>query len=97
MTKSVLCVMLTWDTSLACKCSIKAMELLEVNLKTFWLYDPWDQGNPLWDELGKITGKSLVPSVWIGGKDIGGYDTLTDVTSSGMADLAFRRKLKPML
>ena len=91
MTKSVPCVMLTWDTSPACKCSIKAMGLLEVNLKTVWLDNPWDEGNPLWDDLGKITGKSLVPSVWVGGKYIGGYDALTDVTSSGMAELAFRK------
>ena len=67
------------------------MGLLEVNLKNVWLDDPWDEGNPLWDDLGKITGKSLVPSVWVGGKYIGGYDALTDVTSSGMAELAFRK------
>ena len=64
MTKSAPCVMFTWESSPACKRAIKAMELVGANVKIVRLDDPWDEGNPLRAELGKITGKSSVTSVW---------------------------------
>ena len=51
----------------------------------------------MWADLGKITGKLLVPSFWIGGNYIAGYDAGTGVTTPGMVDLMISGKLKPML
>ena len=47
--------------------------------------------------MGRLTGKSSVPSVWIGGEYVGGCDDGPNDEAPGLVKLAFVGKLKPML
>ena len=42
-------------------------------------------------------GRPTVPSIWIGGEYVGGFDGGTGQDSPGIVDLAFRGTLRPML
>jgi len=96
-TKSAPCVMFTWEASPSCKQALRAMELVGADVKVVRLDDPWDEGNPIRAELGKMTGKSSVPSVWIGGKYVGGYNAGVSEDAPGLVDLAFKGTLRPMI
>ncbi len=49
-------------------------------------YDQDKDGDALSDFLEKETGKSSVPQIWIGGKFIGGNDTITQLDKNGKLD-----------
>ena len=44
-------------------------------------------------ELGRKTGRTSVPSIFIGGEYVGGYDAGVGEDSPGIVDLAFQGKL----
>jgi glutaredoxin 3 len=93
------CVMFIWEASPSCKQAIQAFESMgdNVNLKIVRLDDPWSEGNKMRAELGKMTGKSSVPSVWIGGEYIGGYDAGVSEEAPGLVKMAFQGTLRPKL
>lgn len=92
------CVMFTWEASPSCKQAVKAFESMgDVTVKVVRLDDPWEEGNPIRAELGKMTGKSSVPSVWIAGEYVGGYDSGVSEDAPGLVTMAFRGTLRPKL
>lgn len=95
--KSAPLVLFTWEVSPSCK---KALELLEVagaKPKVIRLDQPWSEGNKKRAALGRLTGKSSVPSVWIGGRYVGGCDDGPSDTAPGLVKLAFSGRLNKML
>ena len=98
------CVMFIWEASPSCKQAIKALNSMsggsdndKVNYKIVRLDDPWSEGNKIRAELGKITGKSSVPSIWIGGDYVGGYDAGVSDDAPGLVQMAFQGTLRPKL
>ena len=61
------------------------------------LDDPWSEGNVKRAALGRLTGKSSVPSIWIGGEYIGGCDDGPSDSSPGLVPMAFRGTLQSKL
>jgi len=87
-------VLFTWEASPACKRAIKLLAEAGVKAKIIRLDDPWSEGNPRRAALGRLTGQSSVPSVWIGGEYVGGCDDGPDpIDAPGLVPLAFRGKL----
>jgi glutaredoxin-related protein len=94
------CVMFIWEASPSCKQAIKAFESMgenAVNVTIVRLDDPWSEGNKLRAELGKMTGKSSVPSIWIGGEYVGGYDAGVSDEAPGLVQMAFQGTLRSRL
>ena len=91
------CVMFTWQNSPSCKQAVIAMETAEAKVKVVRLDDPWDKGNPIRAELGKMVGKSSVPCIFIAGKYVGGFDSGPSEETPGIQKLAFKGTLRPML
>lgn len=91
------CVMFIWEASPFSKKAVEAMEVAGADVKIVRLDDPWDEGNVLRAELGKRTGRTSVPSIWIAGKYVGGFDAGVSEESPGIVNLAFRGTLLPML
>eukprot|EP00555_Chaetoceros_dichaeta_P004736 CAMPEP_0198254328 /NCGR_PEP_ID=MMETSP1447-20131203/4642_1 /TAXON_ID=420782 /ORGANISM="Chaetoceros dichaeta, Strain CCMP1751" /LENGTH=201 /DNA_ID=CAMNT_0043940331 /DNA_START=21 /DNA_END=626 /DNA_ORIENTATION=- len=91
------CVMFTWESSPSCKQALSAMEAAEAKVKIVRLDDPWDEGNPIRAELGKMVGKSSVPCIFIAGKYVGGFDSGPSEEAPGIQKLAFKGTLRPML
>lgn len=89
--------MFTWKSSPACKKAIALLELTGVTAKIVALDEPWDQGNPIRAELGRMTKKSSVPSIWIGGEYVGGCDDGPSDAAPGLVPLAFKGQLIPKL
>mmetsp|Transcript_13966 Transcript_13966/g.16870 ORF Transcript_13966/g.16870 Transcript_13966/m.16870 type:complete len:220 (-) Transcript_13966:463-1122(-) len=90
-------VLFTWEASPACKKALKYLEVAGAEAKIVRLDDPWEEGNPKRAALGRLTGKSSVPSVWINGVYIGGCDDGPTDEAPGLVPLAFQGKLLPML
>jgi len=69
-----------------CPYCVKVKELLQSinvsNMKVIEL-DQSDDGPKLQQVLGTITGQTTVPSVWVGGKFIGGCDDTTKLHKQG--------------
>jgi len=86
-------VLFTWESSPACKKALKYISETGVEAKIIRLDDPWAEGNPRRAALGRLTGKSSVPSIWIGGKYIGGCDDGPSEEAPGLVPLAFRGQL----
>jgi glutaredoxin 3 len=61
------------------------------------LDDPWDEGNKIRAEIGKMVGRTSVPMVFIGGKYVGGFDGGINDDAPGLVALAFRGCLQSML
>ena len=61
------------------------------------LDDPWDKGNVMRAALGRLTGKSSVPSIWVGGEYIGGCDDGPSDEAPGLVPMAFRGTLREKL
>lgn len=92
------CVMFTWDASPSCKKAVDAFGAMgDVDVTIVRLDDPWAEGNPIRAELGKMTGKSSVPSVFIGGQYVGGYDAGVSDDAPGLVTMAFKGTLRPKL
>jgi glutaredoxin-related protein len=94
-------VLFTWESSPSCKQAVAALEKMNkttpVQFTIFRLDDPWSEGNKLRAELGKMTGKSSVPSIWINGQYVGGYDAGVSEEAPGIVTMAFQGTLRPML
>ena len=97
MTNSAPLVVFTWDSSPACKKALKYFEMAGVQPKIVRLDAPWDEGNKMRAVLGRLTGKSSVPSIWIGGQYIGGCDDGPSDDAPGLVPLAFKGVLRPKL
>ena len=97
--KSAPCVMFTWERSPACVQAKKAMKLMGIldQVVEFPLDKPWAEGNPIRAELGKKVGRSSVPSIFIGGKYVGGFDGGVSDDAPGIQAMAFQGKLRPAL
>ena len=95
-------VIFTWEVSPFSK---KALQWLEVAgfsddsalLKNVVLDKPWSEGNPLRAELGRRTGKTSVPSVFINGEYCGGFDDGPSEEAPGLMKLAFSGQLQGKL
>jgi glutaredoxin 3 len=90
-------VFFTWESSPACKKALKLIAESGVSPKVVRLDDPWAEGHPKRAALGRLTGKSSVPSVWIGGEYIGGCDDGPSDAAPGLVPLAFRGTLREKL
>eukprot|EP00980_Cylindrotheca_fusiformis_P020207 scaffold7294_cov93-Cylindrotheca_fusiformis.AAC.6 len=92
------CVMFTWAASPSCKNAINAFDKIgNVDVKIVRLDDPWEKGNPMRAEIGKMVGKSSVPMIFIDGTYVGGYDSGVSDDAPGILDLAFQGTLRPKL
>ena len=90
-------VLFTWEARPACKKAIKYLDIANAQYRIVRLDDPWDEGNKIRAELGKMNGRSSVPQIFIGGKYVGGFDAGVGDAAPGILDLAFRGTLKDML
>ena len=90
-------VLFTWESSPACKKALKLIAETGVSPKIVRLDDPWSEGNVKRAALGRLTGKSSVPSIWIGGEYIGGCDDGPSDAAPGLVPMAFRGTLKEKL
>lgn len=77
-------VLFTWESSPACKKALKLIAETGASPKIVRLDDPWSEGNVKRAALGRLTGKSSVPSIWIGGEYIGGCDDGPSDASPGL-------------
>lgn len=97
LSASAPCVVFTWDASPFSKKALKYLDVAGAKYKNVRLDDPWSQGNPLRAELGRLVGRTSVPSVFIGGEYVGGFDGGVSDEQPGILDLAFQGKLRPKL
>ncbi|KAL7534521.1 hypothetical protein ACHAXR_009739 [Thalassiosira sp. AJA248-18] len=95
--KSAPCVMFTWEASPACKKAIKYLDIAGASYKIVRLDDPWSEGNPIRAELGKKVGRSSVPSIFMGGEYVGGFDGGVGDDSPGILEMAFKGTLREKL
>jgi glutaredoxin 3 len=95
--KSYPCVMFSWESSLSCKQAVEAFDKVGADVKIVRLDDPWDEGNPIRAEIGKMVGKSSVPMIFIDGEFVGGYDAGVSEDAPGILDMAFKGTLRPKL
>ena len=91
------CVVFAWEASPSCKKAFEALDKAGAQYKVVRLDDPWDEGNTLRAEIGKMVGRSSVPAIFIGGKYVGGYDGGVSDEAPGILDMAFKGTLRPML
>uniref|UniRef100_A0A7S2GQY4 Glutaredoxin domain-containing protein n=1 Tax=Helicotheca tamesis TaxID=374047 RepID=A0A7S2GQY4_9STRA len=91
------CVVFTWEASPFSQKALKYLDIAGADIKNIKLDEPWDKGNILRAELGKWTGKTSVPSVWIGGEYVGGFDEGVNEEKPGILELAFKGELVPKL
>ena len=90
-------VVFSWDASPFSQKALKALAMTGAEVKNVGLDDPWAEGHPLRAELGRMTGRTSVPSVWIGGEYCGGYDDGPSGDAPGLMTLAFQGTLLPKL
>ena len=90
-------VLFTWESSPACKKALKYLEWANVKPHVVRLDNPWSEGNPKRAALGRLTGRSSVPSIWIGGKYVGGCDDGPSDEAPGLVKLAFDGSLPKKL
>ncbi|KAL1525282.1 hypothetical protein AB1Y20_020145 [Prymnesium parvum] len=90
-------VLFTWEASPSCKKALKLLAIARATPKIVRLDDPWDEGNKKRAALGRLTGKSSVPSIWIGGKYIGGCEDGPSPEAPGLVPMAFAGTLLPAL
>lgn len=95
--ESAPCVMFTWEPSPACKKAIKYLDIAGASYKIVRLDDPWSEGNPVRAELGKMVGRSSVPSIFMGGQYVGGFDGGVGDESPGILEMAFKGTLREKL
>ena len=91
------CVMFTWAASPSCKKAVKAFELMGAKVTNIRLDDPWEEGNPIRAEIGKMVGRSSVPMIFIDGQYVGGYDGGVSPEAPGLVEMAFTGVLRPKL
>ena len=91
------CVMFIWEASPSCKQAIKYLDVAGAKYKTVRLDDPWEKGNPIRAELGKMVGRSSVPCIFIDGDYVGGFDGGVGDNSPGILEMAFKGTLREKL
>jgi len=98
--QSASCVLFTWERSPSCVKALKALELMGLSnsdkVKIVRLDDPWDEGNPIRAQIGKMVGRTSVPAIFIGGDYVGGFDGGTE-NAPGIQSMAFQCALRPKL
>jgi glutaredoxin 3 len=90
-------VMFAWENSPSCKKAKEAFETAGANVKIVRLDDPWDKGNPLRAEIGKMVGRTSLPMIFLNGDYIGGYDGGISEEAPGILKMAFQGTLLPKL
>lgn len=90
-------VIFTWQASPACKKALKYLDMAGVAPKIVRLDDPWEEGNPKRAALGRLTGRTSVPSIWIGGEYIGGCEDGPSENAPGLVPMAFKGTLRSKL
>mmetsp|Transcript_3727 Transcript_3727/g.6238 ORF Transcript_3727/g.6238 Transcript_3727/m.6238 type:complete len:209 (-) Transcript_3727:148-774(-) len=96
MINSAPMVMLTWERSPSCQKAVQAMDASGYEYSTIRLDDPWDEGNKIRAEVGKMVGRSSVPMVFIGGEYMGGFDGGSE-DAPGLVGMAFKGSLQSKL
>mmetsp|Transcript_26192 Transcript_26192/g.62036 ORF Transcript_26192/g.62036 Transcript_26192/m.62036 type:complete len:205 (-) Transcript_26192:154-768(-) len=86
-------VLFTWESSPACKKALKLLAETGAVPTIVRLDAPWSEGNVRRAALGRLTSKSSVPSIWIGGQYVGGCDDGPSDDAPGLVPLAFRGTL----
>merc|ERR1719271_1850896 len=95
LARSAPVVVFTWETSPSCKQAIKFLEQAGAKPKIIRLDQPWkwDIGAKQRAALGRLTKRSAVPSVWIGGEFVGGCTDGPTKNAPGLVKLAFSGEL----
>merc|ERR1719271_1970957 len=95
LARSAPVVVFTWETSPSCKQAIKFLEQAGAKPKIIRLDQPWkwDIGAKQRAALGRLTKRSAVPSVWIGGEFVGGCTDGPTKDAPGLVKLAFSGEL----
>jgi glutaredoxin len=95
LAKSAPVVVFTWDNSPSCKQAIRYLEQAGAKPKIIRLDQPWkwDIGAQQRAALGRLTKRSSVPSVWIGGEFVGGCNDGPSKNAPGLVKLAFSGEL----
>jgi glutaredoxin 3 len=98
LVNSAPCVIFTWKNSPSCKSAIQAMDSSGFEYTVIRLDNPWEEGNKIRAEIGKMVGRTSVPMTFIGGAYVGGFDGGTNVDDApGLVTLAFQGRLQSML
>eukprot|EP00607_Mallomonas_marina_P007781 CAMPEP_0182417616 /NCGR_PEP_ID=MMETSP1167-20130531/2075_1 /TAXON_ID=2988 /ORGANISM="Mallomonas Sp, Strain CCMP3275" /LENGTH=194 /DNA_ID=CAMNT_0024591307 /DNA_START=104 /DNA_END=685 /DNA_ORIENTATION=+ len=97
MVNSAPFVIFTWTMSPSCKKALKLLSEIDCQVKVIELDKPWSEGNPIRATLGRMTGRTSVPSIWLKGQFLGGYEDGNSDAAPGLLSLAFSGKLRPML
>jgi glutaredoxin 3 len=90
-------VVFSWTRSPASKKAKELLALAKVKPLVVELDQPWSAGNPIRAELGRRTGYTSVPSIWIGGEYCGGCNDGPTADAPGLIALAFTGKLQEKL
>jgi glutaredoxin len=91
------------ESSPACKKALKYLNRVEgITMRIVRLDDTWSEGNARRAALGRLTGTSSVPSIWIGGEYIGGFEDGVGSDAPGgytpgLVPLAFKGQLQSKL
>jgi glutaredoxin 3 len=91
------CIMFSWERSPSCKSAIEALDNTKFRYAVVRLDNPWDEGNKIRAEIGKMVGRTSVPMIFIGGNYVGGYDGGIGENAPGLVSLAFQNRLYAML
>ena len=91
------CVMFSWEVSPSCRKAKALLEDIGVDLTVVRLDDPWEEGNKLRSELGRMVGQSSVPAIFVNGEYVGGCDDGPTEQAPGVIPLAFQGKLRAKL
>lgn len=91
-------VIFTWQNSPSCNQAIKYLDVAGAKeIKNVRLDDPYEKGNPMRAELGKMFGKTSVPCIFIWGEYMCGFDAGVSDSAPGIMDLAFKGTLRTKL
>merc|ERR1719271_840226 len=95
LARSAPVVVFTWEASPSCKQAIQFLEQAGakpkiIRLDQLW---KWDIGAKQRAALGRLTKRSAVPSVWIGGEFVGGCTDGPTKDAPGLVKLAFSGEL----
>jgi len=90
-------VVFLWENSPASKKAVRLLRLSGAEPKLVDLDPKSETGNARRAELGRITGRSSVPSIWIAGEYVGGCDDGPTPSAPGIVDMAFAGTLRQKL
>jgi len=95
LARSAPTVVFTWEMSPACKQAIQFLQKAGATPKIVRLDEPWKwaEGAQMRAALGRLTKRSAVPSVWIGGEYVGGCTDGPTKSAPGLVPLSFSGEL----